>query len=214
MAKKESPFKLDIDSAKKLGNTLRLLRESNNRTFLDISKKTDIDISTLFKLEQGEILRVNFFMLKKITEYYNINPIDLLIITNIMTEKDVFNYLPKSKFNQRNIPIFSTFSNFKKNEVSFYIHSPFSFSETLKGVVFNNELFILDTSFSETNSNDTFVFDIDRLFVFSKLHILENKFFLKDIFSEENYIIQYSKNKIIGKILYSITSFADYKFEK
>ena len=105
MAKKESPFKLDIDSAKKLGNTLKLLRESNNRTFLDISKKTDIDISTLFKLEQGEILRVNFFMLKKITEYYNINPIDLLIITNIMKEKDVFNYLPKNKFKHQHIYI-------------------------------------------------------------------------------------------------------------
>ena len=101
-------FKADLRYIKKLGKILKEFRENNNATFADISRKTLIDISTLYRLEQGEIPRVNFFMLKKIADYYNINVLELFMLTGVINKDDIINYMTFTKHDDSNIPIFSS----------------------------------------------------------------------------------------------------------
>ena len=197
-------FKADLRYIKKLGKILKEFRENNNATFADISRKTLIDISTLYRLEQGEIPRVNFFMLKKIADYYNINVLELFMLTGVINKDDIINYMTFTKHDDSNIPIFSSLVNFENSIIDFYINAPFSYIDSMKGFIFNNIVYIFNSSYDSIYEKYLFIISFEKNIILSKILFFEGNIFLNDVFTGNSYVSSKKNITILGKVLYEL----------
>lgn len=206
-------FKAEYDNIITLGKTLKNLRETKKATYADISRKTLIDISTLYRLEQGEIPRVNFFMLKQIANYYNISILNFFILAGLLTKDEIINFSYTfseldSKENSK-IPLYNSLDDYEKKVINSYFTSPFSYKDSLNAFSSNEHtIIVFDTTFSKPKSKDIFIFKYKNKYILSKFSKKDNYFFLNDIFENKPLIISKEALIIIGKVSYKIENFS------
>ena len=192
----------------KFGNYLRELRINKGVTVRDIYLKTKIDITTLSRLENGLIKKINPNMLLKLADYYNTNVIvfyNLLgyINNNIVTEY-ANNISEKNK--DFSIPLFSSIyeiDSFNKKilrninlliieiqNIDFFIFQ------------FNYNFFIL-FSYSDSLANgEVGILKIDDEYIISQYY--EKNDIIAFLKESKLYLENKSKVKILGKVIYEI----------
>ena len=81
-------FTIDKTKTIEFGKILKQYRNRNNYTFRDIHTLTGIDSSTISRLEDGKILRINSLVVTALAKLYNINPIIFLNIIGYIQDED------------------------------------------------------------------------------------------------------------------------------
>ena len=191
-------------------NLLKKMRIEKGVTTQDVSDKTDIDISTLNKLERGLIKRINPLMLLALADYYNTNVIvfyNLLEYTNdnLITE---YKSTTSEKDNDLSIPLYNTIyniDNFDK-KISRNINLPFVQNDSKKFFSFQHNSSIIIFYYTDTLKKEELgIFKINKEYIIAKYREKSDLIVLVDIFNNENIIIEdKSMVKIIGKVKYKI----------
>ena len=191
-------------------NLLKRMRIEKGVTTQDVSDKTDIDISTLNKLERGLVKRINPLMLLVLADYYNTNVIvfyNLLEYTNdnLITE---YKSITSEKDNDISIPLYNTIyniDNFDK-KISRKINLPFIQNDSKKFFSFQHNNYIFIFYYTDTLKRDDLgIFKINREYIIAKYKEKSDLIVLVDIFNNDNLVIEEkSKVKIIGKVKYKI----------
>ena len=192
----------------KFGNYLRELRINKGVTVRDIYLKTNIDITTLSRLENGLIKKINPNMLLLLADYYNTNVIvfyNLLgFLNNNLVTEYVNNISEKNK--DFSIPLFS----------SIYEIDNFN-----KKVLRNINLPIIE---NQNNDFFSFQFNDNTIIIFSYIDSLNNgeigilkiaDDYIISPYNEKDEVIAFlnhsklclenkDKVKILGKVFYEI----------
>lgn len=192
----------------KFGNYLRELRINKGVTVRDIYLKTKIDITTLSRLENGLIKKINPNMLLLLADYYNTNVIvfyNLLgFLNNNLVTEYVNNISEKNK--DFSIPLFS----------SIYEIDNFN-----KKVLRNINLPIIE---NQNNDFFSFQFNDNTIIIFSYIDSLNNgeigilkiaDDYIISPYNEKDEVIAFlnhsklclenkDKVKILGKVFYEI----------
>ena len=192
-----------------LGEYLKSLRENSSATFLDIAKKTNIDISTLYKLEKGEISRVNFFMLKKIANYYKINFLFFLLEIGITTENEILNFVPfieNDTSDNKLISVYKSFKDYRQNNVFTHINYVYEYKDTLSAFFIDDHIFVFD-SYVEDIKNEVIIFSVGNEIKISNILGSNNNYIFFDQSKESITEIPKEKIVILGKLLYKIKNF-------
>lgn len=204
MKSKSYGFKASDKNTITLGEYLKTLRENSSATFLDIARKTNIDISTLYKLEKGEIPRVNFFMLKKIADYYKMNFLFFLLQVGITNENEILDFIPFIKQKESKlIPTYKTLKDYEKNNVFSFLNPVNDSQDSYKALYFKNEIVVFDSKITDFEAGK-FIIEYKNKMLFSKITEYDNKFIFYNNNLEETVISPKDNVKIIGKILYFI----------
>ena len=66
-------FYVDDNILVQFGNILRDLRVSANKSLREVSMDTKIDITTLNRMEQGLVQKINPIMLLRLAKFFNTN---------------------------------------------------------------------------------------------------------------------------------------------
>ena len=96
-------FLIDINKAQELGLLLRKSREMRSVTITFVSKKTEINIADLSRLETGQKLRINPFHLSKLCDLYEIPLIDIYLNLGYLDENSLTNYYSKFSSKEQKI---------------------------------------------------------------------------------------------------------------
>ena len=96
-------FLIDINKAQELGLLLRKSREMRSLTITFVSKKTEINIADLSRLETGQKLRINPFHLSKLCDLYEIPLIDIYLNLGYLDENSLTNYYSKFSSKEQKI---------------------------------------------------------------------------------------------------------------
>ena len=128
-------------------NLLKRMRVEKGVTTQDVSDKTDIDISTLNKLERGLIKRINPLMLLALADYYNTNVIVFYNLLEYTNDNLISEYksITSEKDHDLSIPLYNTIyniDNFDKN-ISRKINLPFIQNDSNKFFSFQHDNYII-----------------------------------------------------------------------
>lgn len=89
-------FEIDINKRKELGEYIKKLRIERELTLVEISKKSQVGLSDLHKIENGTKLKINPFQLKAIGNVLKIDYKIFYKICDFLEDKDYSNNLLKS----------------------------------------------------------------------------------------------------------------------
>ena len=191
-------------------NLLKRMRVEKGVTTQDVSDKTDIDISTLNKLERGLIKRINPLMLLALADYYNTNVIVFYNLLEYTNDNLISEYksITSEKDHDLSIPLYNTIyniDNFDKN-ISRKINLPFIQNDSKKFFSFQHDNYIIIFYYTDIlKKEDLGIFKINKEYIIAKYREKSDLIVLIDIFNNENVIIEErGKVKIIGKIKYKI----------
>ena len=191
-------------------NLLKRMRVEKGVTTQDVSDKTDIDISTLNKLERGLIKRINPLMLLALADYYNTNVIVFYNLLEYTNDNLISEYksITSEKDHDLSIPLYNTIyniDNFDKN-ISRKINLPFIQNDSKKFFSFQHDNYIIIFYYTDIlKKEDLGIFKINKEYIIAKYREKSDLIVLIDIFNNENVIIEERvKVKIIGKIKYKI----------
>ena len=96
-------FLIDINKAQELGLLLRKSREMRSLTITFVSKKTEINIADLSRLETGQKLRINPFHISKLCDLYEIPLLDIYLDLGYLDENSLTNYYSKFSSKEQKI---------------------------------------------------------------------------------------------------------------
>ena len=85
-------FNVDFEKMVELGLLLRKSREKKGLTLNYVSKKTNINISELSRIETGQTLKINPLKLIEFSKIYDINVLNLYEIIGYISKKDIRTY--------------------------------------------------------------------------------------------------------------------------
>lgn len=127
-------FEIDINKRKDLGEYIKKLRIERELTLVEISKKSQVSLSDLHKIENGTKLKINPFQLKAIGNVLKIDYKIFYKLCDFLEDKDYSKNLLKSGsiyskqelINDLNIyyqnfdlvTLLSSMENLKKSEIS------------------------------------------------------------------------------------------------
>ena len=211
----------EIKKRKKLGEILKEHRTKKNYTFREVFQKTDIDVSTISQLEDGNIMRINALALISLARLYKINPLIYFKIIDYINDNEVVEYCKIIKKEEiflinNSIEIYDTKSIFSKDSyIKRYIDLPFlSKNKSYNGFEKNNFIFIYNFYENELKEKDLGIFSINNAVFIGYYYFKENMTSLKDYFSENVIIITSTDNfKILGKII-TIIDYNSYEKEE
>ena len=122
-------FIVDLDSAQKLGEYLRNLRDSYSLTIREVKKMTGINTADLSRIESGLKERVNPLHLLELARVYKINVIELYLIIGYLKESEIIKYNIKTNVQSKTAEslnkLYSDFDSSTKLKLGF---SPISTS--------------------------------------------------------------------------------------
>ena len=208
----------EIEKRKKLGGILKEHRSKNNYTFRDVFQKTDIDVSTLSQLEDGNIMRINALGLISLARLYNINPLIYFKIIDFINDDEVIEYSKIIKkqeyfFNNNYIEVYDVKSIFsKENYFKRYLDLPFlDKDKTYHAFERNKFIFVYNFKDKKLQEKDLGIFSTGNNVFIAYYYFKKNVVSLKDYFSDDIAIINEKEElKILGKIITVI----DYNFHE
>ena len=211
----------DIEKRKTLGNILKEHRTKNNYTFREVFQKTDIDVSTISQLEDGNIMRINALALISLARLYKINPLIYFKIVDYIDNQEVLEYCKIIKreeifLTNNSIEIFDMKSIFsKENYFKRYIELPF----LTKNKVYNafetdNFIFVYNFKEKELKERDLGIFSINNVIFIAYYYFKKDIISLKDYFTKDVQILtNKDKFNILGKVITIIDHNFDIKEE-
>ena len=192
----------------KFGNYLKELRINKGVTVRDIFLKTKIDITTLSRLENGLIKKINPNMLLRLADYYNTNVIffyNLLgYLNNNLTIEYVNNISEKDK--DFSIPLFSSIyeiDNFNK-KILRNINLPIieNQNNNFFSFQFNDNIIIIFSYTESLNNGETGILKINDDYIVSSYNEKDN---IIAFFNNSKLCLEdKNKIKILGKVIYEI----------
>ena len=75
-----------------LGSYLRILREERHLSLKEASLKTELTDSVISRIETSSNKKIDFTQIKRLTKLYDINIIDFLLTTELISNEDLFQY--------------------------------------------------------------------------------------------------------------------------
>ena len=191
-------FKISDEGLTKLGNFLRELRNKNEAKFMEISKKTKIDIGTLNKLEKGDIHRINPFMLKELADFYKINVLTFFILTGYVNMSEIIDFYEENNKDSTSLVINN------KKDLDIFFNSLF-YSNSITAYNFSDEMIVLyDFDYQNFINGDSFIFKYNNEIIISEYYEYENIFFIKNIISNVKFFLSEDEIKILGKVIYTL----------
>ena len=205
---------IDEHKTKKLGKILRKYRTKNNYTLKDIYDKTQIDPSTITRLENGTIYRINSLILTSLARLYNINPVSLLNIIGYIDDKDILKY--STEIQQINSPnnnlveIFESESMFSETrDMKEFLNLPFLNNNSYRAYKKNNFIFVYSNT--QTIEQEALgIFAAKNLIIVAYFYYNETTVSLQDYFTNKNLLYLKNEINIIGRIE-SIIDYSMYK---
>ena len=197
-----------IDKAKtvEFGKILKQYRTKNNYTFRDIHALTGIDSSTISRLEDGKILRINSLVVTALAELFCVNPLIFLNIIGYVQDKDVFNYCKivkteKSFYENSFIEILDSFSISSDSEIHLkeFMNLPFLDKQD-KAFKKDDFIFVYNNK-NELLQEDLGIFSYNNSILVGFYYSNENTVSLYDYFTKKISIHSKSDIKIIGRIV-------------
>ncbi len=88
--KKPSEFEMDEKGLKKLAVLLRKLR--GTKSYEEVSLDTGIIVTNIKRLESLQVRKPNMYILKKLAEYYGINPFKFYALMDLYKEREAEEY--------------------------------------------------------------------------------------------------------------------------
>lgn len=186
------------DKFKKLGKTLRELRILNKLSFRETDRLSGVDISTISRLEEGKVNRINPFTLNKLAKAYKTNPLHLFRIIDCISEEDIKQYINVAKnentsVHNNEIEVFNEYCN------SYY---PKKFIKVpgveCNAIEIKNHIFLYDNNCVDLINDDLGLFDFNNEIVIAFHYYLNNITTLKNYFTEK--VSMHEDIKIIGKV--------------
>ena len=187
----------------KFGNYLKELRINKGVTVRDIQSKTKIDISTLNKLENGLIKKVNPNLLLILADYYNTNVIVFYDLLGFLNKDLVIEYENNITGKDKNfsIPLFSSIheiDNFNKKIIR-SINLPIIDNNSFNYFSFqlNDNIIVIFYYTNILKIGETGIFKFDDKYIISPYNEKDN---LVAVFNNsELYLKGKDEIKILGK---------------
>ena len=197
-------YTIDEHKTKKLGKILRKYRTKNNYTLKDIYDKTQIDPSTIARLENGTIYRINSLILTSLARLYNINPVNLLNIIGYIDDKDILEYSTEiQQINSPNnnlIEIFESESILSETkDIKEFLNLPFLNNNFYKAYKENNFIFVYSNT-QETKEEDLGIFSVNDQIIVAYFYYNETTISLQDYFTNKNLLFLKPEINIIGRV--------------
>lgn len=195
---------IDEHKTKKLGKILRKYRTKNNYTLKDIYDKTQIDPSTITRLENGTIYRINSLILTSLARLYNINPVNLLNIIGYIDDEDILEYSTEiQQINSPNnnlIEIFEAESILSETkDIKEFLNLPFLNSNSCRAYKENNFIFVYSNT-STIKQEDLGIFAAKNNIIVAYFYYNETTVSLQDYFTNKNLLYLKKEINIIGRI--------------
>ena len=192
----------------KFGNYLRELRINKGVTVRDIYLKTKIDITTLSRLENGLIKKINPNMLLRLADYYNTNVIVFYDLLGYLNNNLIIEYVNNISEKNRDfsIPLFSSIyeiDNFNK-KVLRNINLPIieSQNNNFFSFQFNDNIIIIFYYTDSLNNDEVGILKINDDYIISPYHEKDN--IVAFLNNSKLCLEDKSKVKILGKVTYEI----------
>lgn len=192
-------FLIDNIKAKQFGNALRQLRIEKDLSFRDVDRLSGVDISTINRLEEGRILRLNVKHLNAIAKAYDVNPLSLLKIIDYVNDEDIQNYVKLNNFQQ---------SAYKNKEIEVFNHKGDSYypkkfiklpyDVQYKAIEYNEYIFLYSSD--KLSYDDLGIFFYNNKVLIAYYHCLNDVLSLKDFFSDSTQMFYKNDIEIWGKI--------------
>lgn len=197
-------YTIDEQKTKKLGKILRKYRTKNNYTLKDIYDKTQIDPSTITRLENGTIYRINSLILTSLARLYNINPVNLLNIIGYIDDKDILEYsIEIQQINSPNnnlIEIIEAESILSETkDIKEFLNLPFLNSNSFKAYKENNFIFVYSNT-QETKEEDLGIFSVKDQIIVAYFYYNETTVSLQNYFTNKNFLFLKTEITIIGRV--------------
>mgnify|MGYP003518270142 FL=1 len=198
-------FTIDKARTVEFGKILEKYRTKNNYSFREVHSMTGIDSSTISRLEDGLILRINPLNITALARLYNVNPLIFLNIVGYIEDDDIFEY--RETLKQENgfkkdsfIEIFDSMSILSKNKTHLkeFIKLPFLEDESM-GLKKDNFIFIYNNK-QIIKQEDLGIFSMQDSIFIAYYYSNENNVSLLDYFTNKVTILK-NDVKIIGKII-------------
>ena len=188
------------------------LRKEYNYTLVEVAKKTNIDKSSLHKIENGEFQKINSLFLMKLAELYDVNVLTFHLMLGYVKEDDIIklseilknkNYFKNEKSTQNlKIPIFRNKETLLNNSHKRFLKISNS-SNDFFAIYISKKYFIFKIT-DVLIQNDIGIFDIDDSIIIARYAVQDNFVSIVDIIT--NKIFFKNKNEIttLGKVFYII----------
>ena len=207
-------FYTDDNILVQFGNILKDLRVSSDRSLREVSMETKIDITTLNRMEQGLVQKINPIMLLRLAKFYNTNVLYFYTFLEYVSNDEIFHYCSEVDYDLKvtrevTIPLFADINDieYKKRANMKKINLPFPQKESdhFFGFYLNsNQIFIFFRS-KEIAINEMGIFRIDDEYLISKYNEIENYIILNNILDNFKVYIEKKENvSIIGKLVYNL----------
>ena len=207
-------FYVDDNILVQFGNILRDLRVSANKSLREVSMDTKIDITTLNRMEQGLVQKINPIMLLRLAKFFNTNVLYFYTFLEYVSNDEIFQYSSEIGYNPKinteiTIPLFASINDieYKKRANMKKINLPFPIKDTKEffGFYLNpNQIYIFFRS-KEIAIYEIGIFKIDDEYLISKYNEVDNYIILNNIL--DNFKVYFEKKEkvsIIGKIVYKL----------
>ena len=176
-------FIIEFEKTVELGIILKKARERLNLTTQEVSQKTNISTTDINYIENGKKNKINPFMLKKLSQLYKLNLLEIYEMIGYIDKNDLIEYTNLDKINyeiveNNKIPVYalnSDVNNILTGIPSFYIQLPinnvFFKAIDLRNNVFEDKILALfNTNINKLKNGEVGLFLHNKKFYIAKYY--------------------------------------------
>ena len=208
-------FIIEFEKTIELGIILKKARERLNLTTQEVSQKTNISTTDINYIENGKKNKINPFMLKKLSQLYKLNLLEIYEMIGYIDKNDLIEYTNLDKINyeiveNNKIPVYalnSDVNNILTGIPSFYIQLPinnvFFKAIDLRNNVFEDKILALfNTNINKLNNGDIGLFLYNKEFYIAKYYSTNNNSILILFDKDMSTLVFKNSNQpeILGKL--------------
>ena len=176
-------FIIEFEKTVELGIILKKARERLNLTTQEVSQKTNISTTDINYIENGKKNKINPFMLKKLSQLYKLNLLEIYEMIGYIDKNDLIEYTDLDKINyeiieKNKIPVYSLNSdlnNILTGIPCFYIQLPIN-NVIFKAIDLRNNVFedkilaIFNTNINKLKNGEVGLFLHNKKFYIAKYY--------------------------------------------
>ena len=176
-------FIIEFEKTIELGIILKKARERLNLTTQEVSQKTNISTTDINYIENGKKNKINPFMLKKLSQLYKLNLLEIYEMIGYIDKNDLIEYTDLDKINyeiieKNKIPVYSLNSdlnNILTGAPCFYIQLPIN-NVIFKAIDLRNNVFedkilaIFNTNINKLKNGEVGLFLHNKKFYIAKYY--------------------------------------------